>query len=90
MAVPALLSDTDTDHPMETVLMGHPENVMPFCIRNYKLLDHDGNMLFEKSGNYQTLNKITFTTPIQARSLRLEVEHPSQEIPAAVFEILVY
>ena len=26
--------DTDYDHPMESVLMGHPERVVPFCIRN--------------------------------------------------------
>jgi hypothetical protein len=24
--------DTDFDHPMESVLMGHPERVMPFCV----------------------------------------------------------
>lgn len=28
-----LCFDTDFDHPMESVLMGHPERVMPFCIR---------------------------------------------------------
>lgn len=26
--------DTDFDHPMESVLMGHPERVMPFCVRD--------------------------------------------------------
>ena len=25
--------DCDFDHPMESVLMGHPERVMPFCVR---------------------------------------------------------
>jgi hypothetical protein len=25
--------DSDYDHPMESVLMGHPERVMPFCVR---------------------------------------------------------
>ena len=25
--------DCDFDHPMESVLMGHPEGVMPFCVR---------------------------------------------------------
>ena len=27
-----LLFDTDYDHPLESVLMGHPERVMPFCV----------------------------------------------------------
>jgi hypothetical protein len=28
-----LCFDADFDHPMESVLMGHPERVMPFCVR---------------------------------------------------------
>jgi len=27
--------DTDFDHPMESVLMGHPERVMPFCVPDF-------------------------------------------------------
>ena len=34
-----LVFDTDYDHPMESVLMGHPERVMPFCVRNLAVLD---------------------------------------------------
>jgi len=29
--------DTDFDHPMESVLMGHPEREMPFCVRDIKI-----------------------------------------------------
>lgn len=29
--------DTDFDHPMESVLVGHPESVMPFCVRDVAL-----------------------------------------------------
>lgn len=29
--------DTDFDHPMESVLMGHPERDMPFCVRNVRI-----------------------------------------------------
>jgi len=29
--------DTDFDHPMESVLMGHPERDMPFCVRDVKI-----------------------------------------------------
>jgi len=31
--------DTDFDHPMESVLMGHPERVMPFCIRELRIAE---------------------------------------------------
>lgn len=34
-----LVLDSDYDHPMESVLMGHPERVMPFCIRNFTVLN---------------------------------------------------
>jgi hypothetical protein len=33
----ALDFDTDLDHPMESVLMGHPEREMPFCVRNLSI-----------------------------------------------------
>lgn len=29
--------DTDFDHPMESVLMGHPEREMPYCIQDLKI-----------------------------------------------------
>lgn len=82
--------DTDFDHPMETVLMGHPENVMPFCIRNYRILNDEGKVIYEKSDNYQTTNQIRFQQPIVTSSLKVVTEHPSAEIPAAIFEILCF
>jgi hypothetical protein len=82
--------DTDFDHPMESVLMGHPENVMPFCVRNYVLRDDQGKVVYQKTGNYQTMNTIRLHEPLQTKQLTLEVEHPSEQVPAAVFEILCY
>jgi hypothetical protein len=32
-----LIFDTDFDHPMESVLMGHPERVMPFCVQELRI-----------------------------------------------------
>ena len=34
-----LMFDTDYDHPMESVLMEHPERVMPFCVPNVVVLN---------------------------------------------------
>jgi hypothetical protein len=82
--------DTDFDHPMESVLMTHPENVMPFCIRNYELVDDAGNIVYRKEDNYQTRNVITFEKPIQARTLTLRMKAPAEHVPAAVFEIRCY
>jgi hypothetical protein len=82
--------DTDFDHPMESVLMQHPENIMPFCVRNYRIYDDKGKKIFEKKGNYQSRNKIVLDEVLVTTSLTFEVEHPSSLTPAAIFEIRCY
>lgn len=82
--------DADFDHPMESVLLGHPENVMPFCIREYKIYDDRGLVVFEKTNNYQTINRIKFDTPVTTQKLVLEVKHPAEDVPASVFEVQCY
>jgi hypothetical protein len=82
--------DTDFDHPMESVLMTHPENIMPFCVRNYRLEDENGNVLFNKKGNYQTRNIINLENPVSLKKMTLHMEAPSEYIPAALFEIRCY
>lgn len=85
-----LFFDTDYDHPMESVLMGHPEDVMPFCVRDYKIRDDHGTILYEKQGNYQTRNVIVLDKPVIARKLIIEVAHPSSLVPAAIFSVKCY
>jgi hypothetical protein len=82
--------DTDFDHPMESVLMTHPENTMPFCVRNYRMEDENGNVLFSKEGNYQTRNIINLEKPAAIKRLSLYMEAPSENVPAALFEIRCY
>jgi len=79
--------DTDFDHPMESVLMSHPENVMPFCVRNYAIFDDKGRKVYEKEGNYQTRNEIDFPEAIITSGLTIKTEHPAANTPAAIFEI---
>lgn len=82
--------DTDFDHPMESTLMGHPERVMPFCVRNYRVKDQQGKVLYEKRDNYQTIDTILLDHPVETSSLIIELEHPSQHTPAALFNIECY
>ena len=82
--------DTDFDHPMESVLIHHPENLMPFCVRNYRIYDDKGKMIFEKKANYLSRNKIVLDEPLLTSSLTIEAEHPSGLTPAAIFEICCY
>lgn len=84
-----LYFDTDYDHAMETVQMGHSENVMPFCIRRYILRDADGNVIASCNNNYQAVNTFNFDKPVVTDTLTLEMEHPDANVPASLFHILV-
>jgi hypothetical protein len=82
--------DTDFDHPLESILMGHPESVMPLCVRNYRIYDDQGAVVYEQCDNYQTRNEIRFSSPLETRELRLVLEHPHPQIPASLFAIRCY
>jgi hypothetical protein len=82
--------DTDFDHAMETAQWGHPEDVMPFCVRAYVIRDADGSELHRCSGNHQTINRIRFAESVCTRGLSLELTHPSEQVPAALFGIRIY
>lgn len=84
-----LFWDNDYDHPLESSLMEHPEDVMPFCVRNYKIFNDNGELIFEMKGNHQTINKVEFSDPIETTCLRLELEQPVNNVPAALFEIFI-
>lgn len=84
-----LFFDTDFDHAMETVQMGHSENVMPFCVRDYEILDAENRCLAKVSGNYQAVNHIRLAEPVETDSLRIRLSHPSKRIPATLFHIVI-
>jgi len=85
-----LFFDSDFDHPLESTLRVHPERVVPHTVRNYRILDVDNNVIFEKSGNYQTVNEIILDQAINTSSIRIFPEHPSSNVPAAIFEVQVF
>ena len=75
---------------MESVLWGHPERTMPFCVRHYRVFDGRGTLLAEVSDNHQTVNVIRLPEAVRTDRLRIEVEHPSGSVPAAVFRVRCY
>lgn len=81
--------DTDFDHPMESVLMGHPERDMPFCARDYRILGAAGQVLFEVAGNHQTRNSIILASPATTGELHVEIL-ATHGAPAALFEVRCY
>lgn len=84
-----LVFDTDFDHPLESVLMGHPERDLPFCVKRYRIKDETGAVLFESPDNHQTRNTIRLATPATTTELRIEVLE-THGAPAAIFEVRCY
>jgi hypothetical protein len=41
-----MIYDTDEDHPLESILFGHPERDCVFCVTNHRVLDGKGHELF--------------------------------------------
>lgn len=81
--------DTDYDHPMETVQFGHPENVMPFCVRNLKIYDRSGNMLAAVDDNHRTIADVEFKEKLSEDYLRIEFENLQKDVPVSVFGIFI-
>jgi hypothetical protein len=82
--------DADYDHPMESVFMGHPENVMPFCVRQFRIKDDSGNIIAEVQDNHQGVFSLKLDKAISTRSLHIEVDHPSADVPASIFSVKCY
>jgi hypothetical protein len=83
-----LFFDADFDHPMESSQMGHPEDVIPFCIKNYRIYNGQ-ELIYNCQSNHQSLNHIQFPNPVETSALRIELEHPSLTVPSALFEIFI-
>ncbi|MBK0383568.1 FAD-dependent oxidoreductase [Pedobacter sp. SD-b] len=85
-----LMLDNDFDHPLESSLYGHPEDVLPFCVRDYSLKKCKSTAVYTKEDNYQTINKIILSEPLNTKELILELKRPSGNVPAAIYQILIY
>lgn len=83
--------DTDFDHPMETVLLTHPETVTPFCVSDLSVSDgRTGEQLASLSGNHQTIRTVHLKRPVVTDSLDIALEPPGNGVPAALFEVRCY
>jgi hypothetical protein len=81
--------DSDFDHPMESVQMGHPENVVPFCIKHVRVSDENGTVLFEDKNNARSRADIQLDTPVETSALKVNVLE-TRGTPAALFKIRCY
>jgi hypothetical protein len=85
-----LFFDGDYDHPMETVLWGHPESEIPFCVKQYRVVDRAGNILADVQDNHQAHNIIRLEKPVTTDLLRIEQLRTGSAIPPSIFEVRCY
>lgn len=78
--------DTDFDHPMESVLLSHPERIMPGCITAFSITDDAGRKLTHVTENHQTLYRLRFEEPWSTRSLKIDLLGHG-EAPPALFRV---
>jgi len=81
--------DPDWDHPMESVLMTHTEEVSPFMVKDLDLCDASGATLAEIRGNHSAYLSIELPEPVTTTSLELKVL-TTQGGPASLFRMRVH
>ena len=84
-----LYFDTDFDHAMESVQWGHPEDVVPFCVRHFKILNKDGETLAERTENHETIARVTFPAPLRSSCVIIELERCLDTVPISLFEVSI-
>lgn len=85
-----LYFDTDFDHPMESSQMGHYEDIIPYCIKKYQIINDQDVVVYEKSGNHQTIQNIEFVTPLITNKLTIKIDAQSSQVLASIFELAIY
>lgn len=80
--------DTDFDHPMESVLMGHPERVMPACVQSFRLCADEKEILCVQE-NHQTRYSLVLDEALQVMRLDIVLLRHGPAIPA-IYEVRCY
>ena len=81
--------DPDWDHPMESVLMTHPEEVVPFMVKDFDLIDAGGAVLHSVRDHHGARYEWRPDAAFDASRLTLRVL-ATHGAPASVFRFRCY
>ena len=84
-----LFTDTDWDHPMESVQWGHHDRKMPFCVESVEVSDGQKSLV-QQSGFYQTKVQLRFPAVIETDYLKLTLGNATDNVPVSLFGIQVH
>ncbi|CAK7200452.1 hypothetical protein SEUCBS139899_003147 [Sporothrix eucalyptigena] len=88
--------DTDYDHALESVLRGHPERAIVFCVKKWRLLDLSGGEekeLFVEDNNHLSRREAVLETPVLTTALGIEIlelNGDDQHVQGGIFEMRAY
>ncbi len=82
-----LFLDNDFDHAMESVQYGHPEDIMPFCLREIAVYTQEGTCFGKVEHNHNTL--VCFRGDVTTGSIRIQVKRPLENVPASLFQLYI-
>ena len=78
--------DPDWDHPMESVLMTHPEEVVPFLVRDFEIVDDSGSVLHRVTDNHSGRVEWHWQQPLSISNLTIRIL-ATHGCPAAIFRV---
>ncbi|MEO0795573.1 MAG: FAD-dependent oxidoreductase [Verrucomicrobiota bacterium] len=81
--------DPDWDHAMESVLMTHPEEVVPFMVKDFDIVDDHSNILVEVRDNHSAHLEFELDDVCETTGVTLVVR-ATHGAPAAVFRLRVF
>ncbi len=84
-----LYFDGDFDHAMESVLWGHPERAVPFCVKKYEILDDHDRVLATVDDQHHSVARHGWPQPIKTSRLSIRILE-TWGAPAALFEVRCY
>jgi hypothetical protein len=81
---------------MESVLRGHPERDIPFCVKSWRLLNLSSSseeVLFQEDDNHQTRQEVVLDSSATTDSIGIEILETHGEAEhtlGGIFEIRAY
>lgn len=84
-----LFFDTDYDHPMESSQMGHPEDVMPFVVRDFSVFNENNELLFDVKDNHQTIVTLNNGVEKNCSKLIFKLKKTETLVPVSIFQIQI-
>lgn len=90
-----VLFDTDFDHALESVLRGHPERNIPFCVSSWRVLDlsnAEERELFREDDNYHSRRSAIMDPAVSVTKIGVEILglNGDENVRGGIFEVRAY